>query len=80
MISDSAALILWAGVVIMMLRLSLEAAGWVVLWQVYGWQTVPLVCDRSLGRAFERHDLERCERESVLRTRLEVHCRRAAIR
>lgn len=38
--SDSAALILWASVAITMLRVSLEAAAWLVLWQVYGWRTV----------------------------------------
>lgn len=38
--SDSAALILWASVCLTMLRLSLEAATWLVLWQVYGRQTV----------------------------------------
>lgn len=40
--SDSAALILWASVVITMLRLSREAAAWLVLWQVYGWRTVAI--------------------------------------
>lgn len=38
--SDSAFLILWASVAITMLRLSLEAAARLVLWQVYGWHAV----------------------------------------
>ena len=38
--SDSFPLILWASVCLTMLRLCLEAAAWLVLWQVYGRQTV----------------------------------------
>lgn len=37
---DSAALIVWGSVVLTILRLSMEAANWLVLWQIYGKRTV----------------------------------------
>ena len=38
--SDSALLIVWASVTFTVLRLSLEASNWLILWQVYGRKTV----------------------------------------
>lgn len=38
--NHSAAVIVWGSVCLTMLRLSLEASNWLILWYVYGWSRV----------------------------------------